>query len=82
MVIARGVLTTQNFRRVGRVPRVLMSGTIDLSSRNAKLLIVVLPDRRIDRGAGHRGELDRRTRHLLAQSVRNPLSESCAGVRR
>jgi uncharacterized protein (TIGR02099 family) len=79
--IARGVLTTQNFRMVGQSAAVLMSGTIDLSSETQKLLIVVLP------------EIDASTAALalavvnpivglgtfLAQSVlRNPLSKALA----
>jgi uncharacterized protein YhdP len=42
--IARGVLTTQNFRMVGANAAVLMSGTIDLNNETQNLLIVVLPE--------------------------------------
>ncbi len=42
--IARGVMTTQNFRMVGQSAAVLMSGTIDLSNETQNLLVVVLPE--------------------------------------
>lgn len=42
--IARGVMTTQNFRMVGTSAAVLMSGTIDLNSETQNLLVVVLPE--------------------------------------
>jgi uncharacterized protein YhdP len=42
--IARGVLTTQNFRMVGTSAAVLMSGTIDLTSETQNLVVVVLPE--------------------------------------